>query len=166
MNQPPYPHQMYGPYNDSMQKIIAAGLDYPEAILTNNWGDINFSAGQLMMGDAEMRHRRLREWVSEEFENWWHGEWLKRATLRGMDIVPVTKVQAAIDGVGWNGAVVPPADMAKAAAANKTLVEMGAKSVQQVSKELGYDPDQMMKEREEGNQDGHRRCACRARCRG
>ena len=136
MNQPSYPHQMFESFHSAMLKAIASGLDYPEAVLTNNWADINFSAGQLMMSDAEMRHRRLREWM-KEFERWWHDPWLKQAVLSGAADIPPTRVMTAIDAIGWNGAVVPPADMQKAAIANKTAVEMGWKSRQQVCEELG-----------------------------
>ena len=136
MNQAVYPHQMYDPFVDSMLKAISSALDYPEPLLTNNWQGINYSAGQLLMADAEMKCRRLREWM-KEFEMWWHTPWIKQAVMHGAVMLPPSKVMSAIEMIDWNGAVVPPADMAKAAAANRVLMESGVKSRQQVCEELG-----------------------------
>ena len=139
MNQAVYPHQMYDPFVSSMLKAIAAALDYPEPLLTNNWEGINYSAGQLLMADAEMKCRRIREWIAKDFEMWWHGAWLPQAVLHGAVMLPPSKVRSAVSDITWNGAVVPPADMAKAAAANRVLMESGVKSRQQVCEELGLD---------------------------
>ena len=152
MNQASYPHQMYAAFHESMSKMIASGLDFPEAILTNNWDGINFSAGQLMLGDAEMKHRRLREWL-KEYAEWWHTPWLTQATMRGAIHFPPSKVFSELEKIDWNGAVVPPADISKAAAANEKLINLGVKSRQQVCEELGLNWDEqkakILAEREE-----------------
>lgn len=142
---PKYPHEMYASFVDKINQLISTGLDVASAPLTNNWGGINFSAGQLMLHDDRDRWRGLQKFIANRLHAWWFDDWLRWAIMRG-DIktkdgiaVPLTAFDMMANPE-WLGKQFAPVDAIKAAKAEEIAINNGTKSRAQIIRANGDDP--------------------------
>lgn len=147
-----YPHQMYESFMGTNRAGIATGMDTAAVNLTNDWGEINFSAGQLMSLEERQKWEALQKWVSDRFCAWWHDDWLVWVMLKAKfrsaagRLIP-TAVVMKLKQCMWEGKRFAPIDPAKAALAQKTRLANGVTSVTQEILDMGNDPDQVFTER-------------------
>ncbi len=150
---PSYPHEMFDKFMNTMEGKIATGLDVNQPIFFGNWGDINYSAGQLMLHDEKDRFRREQEWFADSFCRWWHEDWLNWVSLRGDIKFDGRRIAASqvdeIASCDWVGRQFSPADEVKSATAAKIRLLSGISSRRREIEKLGDDPEKILAEIQE-----------------
>ena len=139
------PHNNYVDFQSEIQRAICAGMDIPYALVTGDWGSVNYSSGQLFSVDYNLRLQRLQNLVLE-LERWWTRTFLWDAMVRGDLKLRPAKFEALMESFEWNPSVAPPAEPMKAAKADEMLLAMGIKSRRQIATERGLNFDEQMRQ--------------------
>jgi lambda family phage portal protein len=116
--------------------------------LGNDLENVNFSS--IRAGTLEEREawKAIQGWVIEHFCNPVYSDWLKMALLRGrLANLPMSKFEKFNNPV-WQPKRWPWVDPLKDIKAQEAAVMMGVKSVSDVIRETGRDPDEVWRELE------------------
>ena len=127
---------------------LASGLNVSYHSLGNDLENVNFSS--IRAGTLEEREawKAIQGWVIEHFCNPVYSDWLKMALLRGrLANLPMSKFEKFNNPV-WQPKRWPWVDPLKDIKAQEAAVTMGVKSVSDVIRETGRDPDEVWRELE------------------
>ena len=153
---PKYPHEMFRDFVNKTQEMLANALDTNASIMFGNFGDINYSAGQIALLDMREKYKALQKFISEQLYGNLYCDFINHAILHGhledssgSPMLPSPAlVDICTDNYEFKGKQFSPVDLAKSALANKTAIESKTKSRAQVIREMGMDPDEIFAELE------------------
>jgi len=155
---PQHPVSAYGDFIRGVLKGIASGLGVAYNTMANDLENVNFSS--MRSGAIEEReyYKMIQQWLAEHFLNRVYSEWLKMFLSTGLSSLPISKYDKFNNPV-WQGKRWQWVDPIKDAKMNETLNQLGVKSKQTISEELGYDyekeKDRLTKETKEVTNDGN-----------
>lgn len=140
---PDHPNTNFSNFSKAILRGIASGLNISYHSLASDLEGVNFSSirsGSLEERDAYMLTQR---WLSENLLEPIFEDWLKMAMLKGEVKLPFSKFDKfnspIFMGRRWSW-VDPEKDMQ----ANLLAVQMGVKSVEDVIRETGRDPEDVL----------------------
>ena len=153
---PTYPHSQYDAFIKTTLRGMASALEVSYNSLAADLEGVNFSS--IRAGVLEDREvwKTLQKWVSEHFCYLVYEQWLKRAFLqqsikvKGQPLAPEREEKCkdvSFQGRRWDW-VDPLKDMN----ANQVAHNMGTKSLTQIIRDMGRDPDEVWEEIQRENE--------------
>ena len=147
---PTYPHAQYESFIKTTLRGMSSGLEVSYNALASDLEGVNFSS--IRAGVLEDREfwKTTQVWCIDHFCNQVYNAWLHRQLLQGtikvkgqpLDIMREDKCQNVIfQGRRWDW-VDPLKDMS----ANEKAQQMGVKSLSQIIRDMGRDPDEVWEE--------------------
>lgn len=147
---PVYPHSQYDAFIKTTLRGMSSGLEVSYNSLASDLEGVNFSS--IRAGVLEDREvwKTLQRWCIDHFCTLVYNKWLKRQLLNGnikvkgqpLDIDREEKCQSVMfQGRRWDW-VDPLKDMS----ANEKAQALGVKSLTQIIRDMGRDPDEVWQE--------------------
>ena len=143
-----YPHEQFGDFTKVANRRTASGFAVPYADMTGDLSDVNYSS--IRQGALEIREnykmlQKMIVWILDKI----YFEWLINALMKGMIVVNGRILSVAdIDTYykpQWTPRRWPWIDPQAESRANQTAVQTGVRSVSQIIREMGGDPDETWK---------------------
>lgn len=129
---------------------ISGGLGVAYHGLTGDLESVNFSSGRIGELKERLTWMRLQTWMARRFMREVYNSWLREALIR--QIITVRGVPLALANEDRYRVVTyrykrwPWVDPAKDASANETLYAMGARSLSEIIRDLGGEPEETWEE--------------------
>jgi len=148
---PSRPNANFDPFTMAVYKHIGVGLNLPADVLLKAFNS-SYSASRAALDTAWQYFKNRRTWLEKKFCNPPYGWLLDEAIARGRLIAPGyfddPLIRAAYARVIWNGPGRIHIDPTKEAKADKMYVDMGVKSLTEVTRErTGADWEERHEER-------------------
>lgn len=146
-----YPNIEYGQFIRDCLRNIASALEVSYISLGNDLSDVNYSSGQLGLGDErtlwlELQQWFVAHWVQPMFERWLSHALVAAPELQGLSFARIAAYQAA---ARWQLHTWQPLDPLKTIEAQRSRIEARITSPQRVMAENGDDPDEVLAECQE-----------------
>ena len=152
---PGRPNAQFDPFVLAVLRQIGVALEIPFEILIKHF-TASYSAARAAMLEAWKFFRSRREWLAGRLCDPVYGWVIAEAVARGMLVAPgffeSPSLRRAYLGTEWNGPAPGQIDPKKDADANQILVEMGVKTLTQVTAETtggDWETNQARRAREE-----------------
>lgn len=146
-----YPNIEYGQFIKDCLRNIASALEVSYISLGNDLSDVNYSSGQLGLGDERVLWQELQEWFVTHWCQPIYEQWLKHALVAAPELQSLSfaRLQVYASAASWQRQVWQPLDPLKTVEAQRSRLEAGLTSPQRVMAENGDDPDDVLAERAE-----------------
>lgn len=141
-----HPNANYGQFDSSQRRTIASGLGVSHHHLSNDLTDVNFSS--IRSGTLEERDhwRTLQCWLKEDVLTPIYEQWLAMQMVTGTLAVPVTFALMDSYPPTWYARSWEWVDPVKDRTANLLAVRSGEKSISDVIRASGKDPDTVLQD--------------------
>lgn len=129
----------YGAYSEVTLRAIATGLGVTYEDLTGDYTDLPFSAARMS---------RLRHWARVEDWRWRMivPQFCDPVWGWAMQAAAITGAVSSIPSADWTAPPLPMIDPEKESLANTRLIRSGLKSLSEILRESGYDPESVLTE--------------------
>lgn len=143
-----YPNIEYGQFIKDCLRNIASALEVSYISLGNDLSDVNYSSGQLGLGDERTLWQELQEWFVDHWCQPIYEQWLKHALVAAPELQSLSfaRLQVYAAAASWQRHVWQPLDPLKTVEAQRSRLEAGLTSPQRVMAENGDDPDDVLAE--------------------
>jgi len=141
---PQRPNTAYGAFTKERLRAIASGANVNYNVLTNDWGEVNYSSGRLGLQEERAEYRVLQRWLINHFGRPIYRDWLLWTITAGaceVDIAQLDRYRAAATWIprGWE-----PIDPQKEATANATDLQNKLTSHTKILAERGEDFEELL----------------------
>lgn len=146
-----YPNIEYGQFIKDCLRNIASALEVSYISLGNDLSDVNYSSGQLGLGDERTLWLELQQWFVAHWTQPIFERWLGHALVAAPELgsLSFARIDAYKAAARWQLHVWQPLDPLKTIEAQRSRLEGGITSPQRVMAENGDDPDEVLAERQE-----------------
>lgn len=146
-----YPNIEYGQFIKDCLRNVASALETSYISLGNDLSDVNYSSGQLGLGDERTLWLELQKWFVAHWQQPIFERWLSHALLKAPELQSLSFARIAVYAAAarWQTHVWQPLDPLKTIEAQRSRLEAGITSPQRVMAENGDDPDEVLAERKE-----------------
>jgi lambda family phage portal protein len=148
--EPSHPNAAFSEFVKANLRGIAAGLGVSYHTLANDLEGVNYSSGRLGALEDREAWKGLQDWMIESFCIPVYREWLTTSLLAGSITVAGRPLKAAryekFKRVSWQPRRWPWVDPQKDMNANIQAIEQRIRSVSDVIREQGRDPDEVWQE--------------------
>lgn len=143
-----YPNIEYGQFIRDCLRNIASALEVSYISLGNDLSDVNYSSGQLGLGDERTLWLELQQWFVAHWCEPIFARWLEHALLAAPELrdLSFSRLPAYLAGARWQCHVWQPLDPLKTIEAQRSRLEARITSPQRVMAENGDDPDEVLAE--------------------
>lgn len=143
-----YPNIEYGQFIRDCTRQISSALEVSYISLGNDLSDVNYSSGQLGLGDERTLWLELQQWWVAHVSQPIYARWLEHALLAVPELQALSfaRLPAYVDGARWQCHTWQPLDPLKTIEAQRSRLEAGITSPQRVMAENGDDPDEVLAE--------------------
>lgn len=143
-----YPNIEYGQFIKDCLRNIASALEVSYISLGNDLSDVNYSSGQLGLGDERTLWQELQEWFVTHWCQPIFEQWLKHALVAAPELqgLSFARIEAYAAAASWQRQVWQPLDPLKTVEAQRSRLEARLTSPQRVMAENGDDPDDVLAE--------------------
>ena len=147
---PQHPTTSFADFVRANLRGIAAGLGVSYFTLANDLENVNYSSGRLGALEDREGWKALQNWLIGAFIEPVYTDWLRMALATSQIVVkgqPVTLARyAKLQRVTWQPRRWSWVDPQKDLTAQKTAVELRVKSISEVIREMGSDPEEVFTE--------------------
>jgi lambda family phage portal protein len=146
-----YPNIEYGQFIKDCLRNIASALEVSYISLGNDLSDVNYSSGQLGLGDERTLWLELQQWFVAHWTQPIFERWLSHALVAAPELgsLSFARIEAYVGAARWQLHTWQPLDPLKTIEAQRSRIEAGITSPQRVMAENGDDPDEVLAERQE-----------------
>jgi lambda family phage portal protein len=146
-----YPNIEYGQFIKDCLRNVASALEVSYISLGNDLSDVNYSSGQLGLGDERTLWLELQQWFITHFRQPIDARWLEHALVAAPELASLSfaRLPAYLTSMRWQGHTWQPLDPLKTIEAQRSRLEAGITSPQRVMAENGDDPDEVLAEQQE-----------------
>jgi lambda family phage portal protein len=143
-----YPNIEYGQFIKDCLRNIASALEVSYISLGNDLSDVNYSSGQLGLGDERTLWLELQQWWVAHVTQPIYARWLEHALVAVPELQALSyaRMAAYAAGARWQCHTWQPLDPLKTIEAQRSRLEAGITSPQRVMAENGDDPDEVLAE--------------------
>lgn len=143
-----YPNIEYGQFIKDCLRNIASALEVSYISLGNDLSDVNYSSGQLGLGDERALWCELQEWFVDHWSKPIDKKWLSYALVAAPELQSLSfaRLQAYADAMTHQRHTWQPLDPLKTIEAQRSRIEARITSPQRVIAENGDDPDEILAE--------------------
>lgn len=143
-----YPNIEYGQFIKDCLRNIASALEVSYISLGNDLSDVNYSSGQLGLGDERTLWQELQDWFVTHWSQRIDEAWLKYALLAAPELQSLSyaRLPAYVGAMNHQRHTWQPLDPLKTVEAQRSRLEAGITSPQRVIAENGDDPDEILAE--------------------
>lgn len=143
-----YPNIEYGQFIKDCLRNIASALEVSYISLGNDLSDVNYSSGQLGLGDERTLWQELQEWFVTHWCQPIYEQWLKYALVAAPELQSLSFARLSVyaAAASWQRQVWQPLDPLKTVEAQRSRLEARLTSPQRVMAENGDDPDDVLAE--------------------
>lgn len=143
-----YPNIEYGQFIKDCLRNVASALEVSYISLGNDLSDVNYSSGQLGLGDERTLWQELQEWFVTHWCQPIYEQWLKHALVAAPELqgLSFARIDAYAAAASWQRHVWQPLDPLKTIEAQRSRLEARLTSPQRVMAENGDDPDDVLAE--------------------
>jgi lambda family phage portal protein len=143
-----YPNIEYGQFIKDCLRNVASALEVSYISLGNDLSDVNYSSGQLGLGDERTLWQELQEWFIDHWTRPIDERWLQHALLAAPELQSLSfaRLDTYLSAFNWQRHVWQPLDPLKTIEAQTARLEAGITSPQRVMAENGDDPDEVLDE--------------------
>ncbi|MCV2423401.1 phage portal protein [Paucibacter sp. DJ4R-1] len=143
-----YPNIEYGQFIKDCLRNIASALEVSYISLGNDLSDVNYSSGQLGLGDERVLWQELQEWFVDHWCQPIYEQWLKYALVAASELQSLSfaRLEVYANAASWQRQVWQPLDPLKTVEAQRSRLEARLTSPQRVMAENGDDPDDVLAE--------------------
>ena len=143
-----YPNIEYGQFIKDCLRNIASALEVSYISLGNDLSDVNYSSGQLGLGDERVLWQELQEWFVTHWCQPIYEQWLKHALVAAPELQSLSFARLPVyaAAASWQRQVWQPLDPLKTVEAQRSRLEARLTSPQRVMAENGDDPDDVLAE--------------------
>lgn len=146
-----YPNIEYGQFIRDCLRNVASALEVSYISLGNDLSDVNYSSGQLGLGDERTLWLELQQWFVAHWTQPIFERWLSHALVAAPELADLSfsRIDAYTAAARWQLHTWQPLDPLKTIEAQRSRIEAGITSPQRVMAENGDDPDEVLAERQE-----------------
>lgn len=143
-----YPNIEYGQFIKDCLRNIASALEVSYISLGNDLSDVNYSSGQLGLGDERTLWLELQQWFVDHWCQPMYERWLQYALVAAPELqgLSFARVDAYAGAARWQTHTWQPLDPLKTIEAQRSRLEARITSPQRVMAENGDDPDEILAE--------------------
>jgi lambda family phage portal protein len=143
-----YPNIEYGQFIKDCLRNIASALEVSYISLGNDLSDVNYSSGQLGLGDERTLWLELQEWFVAHWSQPIYERWLKYALVAAPELSSLSfaRIDTYAAAARWQTHTWQPLDPLKTIEAQRSRLEGRITSPQRVMAENGDDPDEVLAE--------------------
>lgn len=143
-----YPNIEYGQFIKDCLRNIASALEVSYISLGNDLSDVNYSSGQLGLGDERTLWQELQEWFVTHWSQRIDEKWLSYALVAAPELQSLSfaRMAAYASAMTHQRHTWQPLDPLKTIEAQRSRLEAGITSPQRVIAENGDDPDEILAE--------------------
>lgn len=143
---PNYPHEQFEQFNKAMLRGIAGGLGVAYNGFANDLQGVNFSSIRAGVIDERDNWMVIQNWLTESFHDGFFTDWLTHQLMRGaIGSIPINALERKNFPV-WQAKRWQWVDPLKDVQANREAYDLRVKSLSQIIRELGHDPDDVWRE--------------------
>lgn len=152
---PTYPSNEFGTFNKSHLRGIAAGLGLSYNLLANDLEGVSFASGRIGVSEDRDGWKCVQKFIIERLCEVVYEEWLRIQLMTGKLLIPTNTGVARplrltnfdkFNNVVYRGKRWAYINPLQEANASKVLNELNAKSISQIIREAGEDPEEVFEE--------------------
>lgn len=140
---PEYPHSQHKPFNETILRGIASGLNVSYHTLASDYSSVNYTSSRTALLDERDAYKNLQSWFIEHFLEEVFSRLLKMAILSGQLNLPIEKYdkfnQPYFVGRRWQWV-----DPENEVNANMKAIKSYQTTYEQIWAEKGYDLDEAL----------------------
>lgn len=143
-----YPNIEYGQFIRDCLRNIASALEVSYISLGNDLSDVNYSSGQLGLGDERTLWLELQQWFVAHWCQPMFERWLTYALVAAPELQSLSFARIGVYAAAarWQTHTWQPLDPLKTIEAQRSRLEARITSPQRVMAENGDDPDEILAE--------------------